>query len=138
MKKDIQILENSQQKYNWVTESGIKEDKLTCQYLTYVPEDKYTWNMNSEKSISISNLFVSKAEAQNLGNNVNTNSNDLLSVPLYIIVFVFLLFTVTMSLIYLYHWMKFNLNDPFIKNFSLIYFFGLCALLIPLIFNLIV
>jgi uncharacterized protein YndB with AHSA1/START domain len=108
----------------WQTETGKLDSNIQCNYLTYVPPQKYTWDMT----------FTSTAEAQGI-NNLATTDN-LLSVPLYIIVFFFLLFTVTMSLIYVYHWVKFNLNDPFIKNFSVIYFLGLCLLLIPLIFNL--
>jgi preprotein translocase subunit SecG len=114
----------------WNKESGINDEKIGCNYLTYVPPQKYTWNMNL-----VSN-FTSTANAQSL-NNLATTDN-LLSVPLYIIVFFFLIFTVTMSLIYMYHWMKFNLNDPFIKAFSIIYFAGLCGLLVPLLYNLIV
>lgn len=107
----------------WEKEIGIKDENVSCKYLTYVPQQKYTWNINA-----------SVAEAQSMSNLATTD--NLLSVPLYIIVFFFLLFTVTMSCIYVYHWVKYNLNDPFIKNFSIIYFAGLCALLIPLIFNL--
>lgn len=110
----------------WQTETGVKDEKISCDYLTYVPPQQYTWNMNF--------LATSKAEAISLGGLATTD--NLFSVPLYITIFFFLLFTVTMSLIYVYHWVKFNLNDPFIKNFSIIYFLGLCLLLVPLIFNL--
>ena len=115
---------------NWQTEKKVKDENIMCQYLTYVPPQAYTWDMNNS-----GNIFASKAEAQSLGNLATTD--NLLSVPLYIVVILFLIFTVTMSLIYMYHWVKYNLNDPFIKNFSIIYFLGLCALLVPLLFNLI-
>jgi hypothetical protein len=114
----------------WQTEVGVKDENVSCNYLTYMAPEKYTWDMN----------FISTAEAQStvsaqsLGTLATTD--NLLSIPLYITIIIFLLFTVTMSLTYMYHWVKFNLNDPFIKNFSIIYFIGLCLLLIPLIFNL--
>lgn len=111
-------------KYEWKQEVGVKDSDLSCQYLTYVPQQKYNWNMN----------FVSIAEAQSFN---SFQGGGFLSAPLYLIIFVFLAFTVTMSLVYLYHWVKFNLNDPFIKNFTIIYFIGLCALLLPLLFTLI-
>lgn len=114
----------------WQTESGINDEKISCDYLTYVPPAKYTWDMN----------FTSTANAQSVANAQGLNNlattDNLLSVPLYIVVIVFLIFTVTMSLIYMYHWTKYSLNDPFIMKFSLFYFVGLCLLLVPLIFNL--
>ncbi len=113
----------------WQTKTGITDKKISCDYLTYVPPAKYTWTVNTQN-----NFFVQTAGAQSLCNLATTD--NLLSVPLYITVIIFLLFTVTMSLVYVYHWVKYNLNDPFIKNFSIIYFAGLCLLLIPLIFNL--
>jgi hypothetical protein len=110
--------------WTWQTENAVKDSGISCKYLTYVPQEKYTWDMN----------FVSVANAQDVSNLATVD--NLFSVPLYIVVFFFLAFTVTMSLVYLYHWVKYNLNDPFIKNFSIIYFTGLCLLLVPLIFNL--
>lgn len=112
----------------WHTESGINDAIISCQYLTYVPPAKYTWQMNPIET------FTSTANAQSL-NNLATTDN-LLSVPLYMVVVIFLIFTVTMSIIYMYHWTKYSLNDPFIMKFSLFYFMGLCLLLVPLIFNL--
>lgn len=114
----------------WKTETGKKDESISCKYLTYVPPTKYTWDMNNS-----GNIFVSTANAQSLSNLATTD--NLLSVPLYITVFFFLIFTVTMSCIYMYHWVKYNLNDPFIKNFTVVYFLGLCLLLVPLIFNII-
>ncbi len=127
-------MKNEVKDFNWQTEIGVKDENIMCQYLTYVPPKAYTWEMNNGNTENL-NIFASKAEAQSLGNLATTD--NLLSVPLYIVVILFLIFTVTMSLIYMYHWVKYNLNDPFIKNFSIIYFLGLCALLIPLLFNLI-
>jgi preprotein translocase subunit SecG len=116
---------------NWETSTTTG---LNCPNLTYLPEEKYTWNMeNTTSGFS----FVTKAYAQNSFSDLTTGTENLLSVPLYILIIFFMLFTVTMSGIYMYHWVKFNLNDPFITNFSIIYFLGLCALLVPLIFNLI-
>ena len=111
----------------------MKNEQNSCPNLTYIPEQQYNWVTDMNENFSL----VSKAHAQTTLQDLTTGTDNLLSVPLYILVIVFMFFTVTMSLIYLYHWVKFNLNDPFIKNFSIIYFAGLCFLIIPLIFNLI-
>lgn len=86
--------------------------------------------------------FVTKAEATpaDLSNiSLSTNQNTLssqLSIPFYLLIFSFFLFVLLMTGVYIYHWVKFSLNDPFIKNFIPIFFFGLVLLTIPLVFNL--
>lgn len=68
---------------------------------------------------------------------VETNSLlDQLSIPFYLFLASCLLFVILMSVVYIYHWLRFSLNDPFVRNFAPIYFFGLILLFIPLIFNL--
>lgn len=69
-------------------------------------------------------------------NNFSQNLSDQLTVPFLFFVFSFFLFIILMSVVYIYHWEKFSMNDPFIKNFSPVFFVGLVVLLLPLIINL--
>jgi hypothetical protein len=80
--------------------------------------------------------FAQGSQSSNSLSALAVNLNDDLTLPFYLILGSFFLFIVLMSVVYIYHWMKFNLNDPFIKGFIPIYFIGLLLLMIPLIYNL--
>jgi hypothetical protein len=87
--------------------------------------------------------FVAKAEAQTNSPSINSaivdttsSLNTQLTLPFYFLIISFFLFVILMSGVYMYHWVKFNLNDPFIKSFLPIFFFGIILLSTPLIFNL--
>lgn len=122
--------------------------KTTCPY-------KHISQKEANKSADIhapywSNFsFVSTAEAQSSSNsksgtissvgNMQTISSQLssqLSLPFYLVVLSFFVFAVLMSGVYIYHWTKFNLNDPFIRNYAVVFLCGLFILTMPLIFNL--
>lgn len=82
--------------------------------------------------------FVPRAYAQETTQpqSVGQSLNSQLTLPFLLLIGAFLLFVILMSVVYVYHWLKFSLNDPFIKNFFPVFFFGLIMLTIPLIFNL--
>lgn len=107
-----------------------------CPY-TKISQETETENKNilalADQALS------SKAYAQgstNLAANFSTTLGDNLTIPFFLIIGSFFLFVILMSAVYIYHWMKFNLEDPFIKSFVPIFFAGLVFLTIPLIFNL--
>lgn len=91
-----------------------------------------TQNISAFSLVPTANAQAATVQTTDLA----TNLSQQLSVPFYFIVASFFLFVILMSAVYMYHWMKFNLNDPFIKNFTPIYFVGLVVLTIPLLFNL--
>ncbi len=100
----------------------------------------YSGNLVSAKTtVSLKDFsFVTKAEAQGtrvVSLNVQSLS-DQLTTPFLLLVGSFFLFIFLMSFVYFYHWKKFTMNDPFIRGFVPIYFFGLIILSIPLIYNL--
>lgn len=84
--------------------------------------------------------FVATAEAQGVTQQqavqVVQKLSDQLTAPFLFLVASFFLFIILMSVVYLYHWRRFSMNDPFIMNFAPIYFAGLVILCAPLIFNL--
>lgn len=100
----------------------------------------YSGNIVDKKTtISLKDFsLVAKAEAQGTQRLVagTQNLSDKLTTPFLLLIASFFLFIALMSFVYFYHWKKFTMNDPFIRGFVPVYFFGLVILSVPLIYNL--
>ena len=73
----------------------------------------------------------------NMQNNITNNISSSLPFPVAVIVLFFIVFMFILSIVYVYHWVNFNMGDKFIKNAIYIYFAGLIVLSMPLILFLI-
>ena len=97
--------------------------------------------LNYKSNLAMNNFstnfsLVSTANAQGSAQDIGTQLTSQLSVPFYLIIISFFAFVILISVVYVYHWYKFNLGDSFIQNFVPIFFVGLLVLTIPLLFNL--
>jgi hypothetical protein len=104
----------------------------------YVKISSGNFAMNTQTDFSNFTL-VSTAHAQTADDFSNQISSmtDSLTVPFYLLLGSFFLFVVLMSVVFMYHWTKFSIEDPMIKSFIPIYFIGLIVLTVPIVFNLI-
>lgn len=88
----------------------------------------------------VQNVSAEPVNSDTLGNMGMSESlstlGDQLTLPFYLLLISFFVFIFIMSVIYIYHWTQFNLNDKFIRNFVPIYLIGILILSAPLIFNL--
>ncbi len=113
----------------------------TCSY-TKIPESElsvdttdtgnFSYALNSGDDLIKNDTLVSEVYMQESINILN----DQLSLPFFLLMFSFLAFVILMSVVYVYHFSRFNLGDRYIKNFIPIYLFGLIILTVPLLFNL--
>jgi hypothetical protein len=108
----------------------------TNTYSTYIGKKNFE-SFGNFSFVSTANAQQSSQISQQIVVEDATGLLDQLSVPFYLFLASCLLFVILMSVVYIYHWLRFSLNDPFIRNFAPIYFFGLIILTIPLVFNLI-
>jgi CDP-diglyceride synthetase len=113
---------------SWESKKDVDgKDLNICPYLTYTEEPKYTWEVKD-------NIFTSTVYAQT--ENQSSSSVDF-SFPFYFTILAFLLFTLIMSGIYMYHWINYTFKDPFVRNFSILYFTVICLFMLPILLNLI-
>ncbi len=101
-----------------------------CPLLTKLPEKEYTWQVDQNP------FFVTVVNAQNQNNMQNTvfQTSQILTIPFYFLIMMFFLFVIVMSVVYVYHWVNFNLGDIYIKNYMYVYFSGLLLLSTPLLY----
>ena len=104
-----------------------------CPYIK-IPSKTLATNYTSNSFSLIPTANAQSATTQ--APDIATSLSNQLTIPFFLIIFSFFIFVILMSSVYIYHWHKFSLDDPFIKNFTPVYFFGLVLLSIPLIFNL--
>jgi hypothetical protein len=80
---------------------------------------------------------VQNSSAQQVAQNVGSSISDQLTIPFYLVLAAYFAFILLMSVVYVYHWFKFGLQNPYIKTFIPIYFGVIVVLTIPILFNLI-
>lgn len=110
---------------------------VTCPY-TKISEATAAKNQLAFSDFSVVSTAHAQSNFSQTASVAASTINNQLTLPFYLLIGSFLLFTFLMSFVYVYHWLKFGLNDPFIKNFIPVFFTVILVLIIPLIFNLII
>lgn len=115
---------------------------VNCPYIkiSEAEAQKFVVNFgNVSGNLALTQTAYAQDTQVGIGENVTSATaslSDQLTTPFLLLVGSFFLFVILMSVVYVYHWFKFSLNDPFIKNFTPIYFIGITLLSSLLIINL--